>query len=406
MEDLHQNEKDSFKLPAAFFFLLLLFNMFTLTEEPVKELALLTVDATYMLAIFALGFLAAGRMHFPRQFKLFYLGMLSLAVLYVLMFIFSPAAHDREILSTILLVLSFLLAVVQMPWKNTQLDIFAYMSAGLILLILVHWLIDGLQMVQFQGLIRNPTIMGSMLAALMIFPIARFKAAHLSGKIMLGAAIGSGVLLIYASSTRAVLLLLIIMAGSRVVLHLSKNLFSKLFYLVLAFNLIFTLIYGSLSRVSFLEKFNEWSLNTFNKSLFSGRQNIWDKAIAHGADNPLFGHEIGILPKDFIEGTHYVHSHNQYLQIFLESGLVGLASFIVLLFGIWTVLMKGLDLPIARWAACYFLGLLFYETVDMSLFHYQFSVGLLQWLIIGAALSTVMYTTYLRKNDQETPKNL
>ncbi|GGK04675.1 hypothetical protein GCM10007063_28760 [Lentibacillus kapialis] len=400
MQYLHQTRSKAYTISAALFFLLLLFNMFTLTEEPIKELALLTLDWTYMLAIFILGGLFAGKMHFPRQFKLFYLGMLAFSVLYGLIFIFNPAAHDREVLTVILLVLTFLLTMIHIPWKENQLDIFAYLSAGLTLLIFLHWLIEGLPMMKFQGLIRNPNITGSMLATFMFFPIVRFNMAKTVGKIILGTGIASALLLIYASSARAVLLLILTMAIARVILRLSKKIFSKLFYLVMAFNVIFVLVYGSLSRVSFLEKINQWSMDTFGKSLFSGRQNIWDKAIGFGAEKPLLGHEIGILPKDFMEGTHYVHAHNQYLHIFLESGFLGLISFVLLLFGIWTVFLKRLDLTVVRWAACFFLGLLIYESVEVSFFHYLYSIGLMQWLIIGVGLSTVLYSTYAQKTGE------
>ncbi|GAB4073725.1 hypothetical protein GCM10028778_12280 [Barrientosiimonas marina] len=376
---------------ASLFFLLLLFNAFMLTKLPIRDVAIVTVSLTHFLMLFILGYLFARKMVFLRSFKLFYLGMLLFTVFNALLFISNPIDQDGTMLIHILLVLSFALGAAHIAWNDAQLNRFACISAGLTLIFLIHWLFAGTPLTGFQGLIRNPNITGVLLSILLFFPLVRFNRVRPAWRIFLGISIASALILIYVSSARAAMLLILVMLAARIVLSLFKPLFSKLFYAVMGFNAIFLLVFGMTSHVSLFEKLNAWSIDAFGKRLLSGRQDIWEQGIQYGLEKPFFGHGLGIDPNDFMDGTQYVHAHNQYLQIFLENGLVGLAFFILLLFGIWKVLLKRLNLTVVRWTACFFLGLLVYQSVEISFFSNMPSIGLLQWFIIGVGLSAVLY---------------
>lgn len=385
------NSRDINLLLAGLFFLLLLFNVFTVTKLPIRETAFATMDWTYYIALFLLGYFLAKGMHLVKSTKQFHLGILLFAIMYILIDILNGKTSENELLIQVLLTLIFILGIAHIPWKREHFKLFAYISAILSILYFFHWLIEGLPVYKFEGLIRNPNITGIFLSCLLFFPLAVFSKVTLKGKLLLGIGIACTILLTYAATSRGVLLVLLTVAGARIVLILSRKLYSSLFYLVMAFNAVFLLVYGLLANSSYFTALNDWSLEYFGKSFFSGREDIWIPALKYGLEEPFLGHWIGVSPGDYMEGTHYVHAHNQYLQIFLESGFLGLASFVILLFGIWKVYQKGLDSSIVSWSSCFFLGFLVYQNVEISLFFNMEAVGLLQWVIIGTGISGVMY---------------
>lgn len=89
-------------------------------------------------------------------------------------------------------------------------------------------------------------------------------------------------------------------------------------------------------------------------------------------------------------GTDYIHAHNQYVQVWLESGIFGSICFVTMLYVVWRVLKKGLESSIVMWVACFFLGLLIYQSFEISLFFNMEPTGLLQWFILGLGVSTAI----------------
>lgn len=77
----------------------------------------------------------------------------------------------------------------------------------------------------------------------------------------------------------------------------------------------------------------------FHKNIsFSGRKYIWDYALSHFAKNPLIGNgfnSIDSLFKGRIIPTYdrvAAHSHNGFLEVFLQNGLIGLVFIIIIIF--------------------------------------------------------------------------
>ncbi|WP_279401983.1 O-antigen ligase family protein [Piscibacillus salipiscarius] len=161
--------------------------------------------------------------------------------------------------------------------------------------------------------------------------------------------------------------------------------FSKLYFVVLPFVLIFVYFYVTLVNTSFGKQLNELSLKYFSKSFFSGRSELWEAIWQVGLKQPIFGHGIGLQPKEVTEFT--LSSHNQYLQVFLETGFLGLIAFCILLFFIWKALLKNSHTYVGAWSACFFIGILFYQSMEYSLFINNLSLSYLQWLIITIGIS-------------------
>jgi len=101
-----------------------------------------------------------------------------------------------------------------------------------------------------------------------------------------------------------------------------------------------------------------------------GRLAIWRQSLQLSADNLLFGAGLGGYPFliDFSQNyRNAMTSHNLYLDIFVEFGLVGLVSFFFFLIWVWKVILRGcrsgqfLALPLGA-SLVYFLTHSFFET--------------------------------------------
>ena len=87
------------------------------------------------------------------------------------------------------------------------------------------------------------------------------------------------------------------------------------------------------------------------EDLLKGRIEFWTSALQIGAENPLVGIGLGRFPRvsfsTYDELSSAENAHNFWLQLFAETGGVGLASFIFLVFGVgWT--LRGVALSGSR----------------------------------------------------------
>lgn len=375
-------------------FLLLLFNGFeAMNLEPVRSFAITTIFITFYIGL--IGFfiiLYLKRMDLQR-YSLLFIGVGS----YLLANILTEMIHIETSLEFSLLklfmYLCFFLLVCLLTWKDKQIILFGHIVNGALLLYTIHWFVLGTPIDRYLSFFRNPNISGVFFSCLFVIVILAFKYGNMYSKVIFTFGLLGGMLIIYSSTSRAVYLLLFIMISSRIILYLSKKWFHRLFYIVMGFNLVFLFFYSYVANTKFAEKIDAFSTTYLHKSFFSGRQHIWTPSLEYGMDAPFTGHFIGIMPRDYMEGTHYVHAHNQYVQVFLESGFLGLIGLIVMLYIIWRILQKGLESSLVSWVACFFLGLLFYQSVEISLLSYMEPIGLIQWFILGLGVSKVLTYT-------------
>lgn len=100
-----------------------------------------------------------------------------------------------------------------------------------------------------------------------------------------------------------------------------------------------------------LINFNSSFLNSligevFHKNIsFSGRRYIWDYALSHFTSNPLIGNGFNSIDSLFrgkvipIYERVAAHSHNGFLEVFLQNGLVGLILILIIIF----IFFKSID---------------------------------------------------------------
>ncbi|GEM05799.1 hypothetical protein HMI01_27870 [Halolactibacillus miurensis] len=107
----------------------------------------------------------------------------------------------------------------------------------------------------------------------------------------------------------------------------------------------------------------------------------------HIAEAPILGHGISTDP-NYIESIG-TSAHNQYLQIILESGFLGISLFIIFLYQLWLLLRKNQNHFTGMLSSAYLIAFIFYETFEVTLFQNNFNIGLIQWLIITMGVKII-----------------
>ena len=156
----------------------------------------------------------------------------------------------------------------------------------------------------------------------------------------------------------------------------------KIFCLVFLIFFILTLTNIYLTKERFLLIFKEGG--------DTGRLGVWKMAIDMAKDSPFLGKGIGLFMDYFSRNptscsgyqSYYQYTHNCYLQILAETGLLGLLPFLwflgELLFGIYNRMKKKIDYIITGlfWG---FLAFLFHSFFDTHL--YSLKLSILFWLL-------------------------
>ena len=126
---------------------------------------------------------------------------------------------------------------------------------------------------------------------------------------------------------------------------------------------------------------------------------VWRSALKMFADHPLLG--VGYGNFKTVYDASYVspesvedikHTHNNYLQSLVETGLIGFAAYLWLLFNIFAVLFKNRKRHIYIEAILWsFVAILLFGATDYS--WVGFSGMRILWILLGAALAAERLTS-------------
>jgi hypothetical protein len=120
----------------------------------------------------------------------------------------------------------------------------------------------------------------------------------------------------------------------------------------------------------------------------SGRHILWPALTKALEEHAVLGYGPGAQPSEIV-GIR-ISSHSLYLQIWLQTGLVGLCSFLFLLFAIWSGLWRGRYHPLVRVAGSAMVGILTRDVFAVTLTQVNLPTGLLGWTLIGIGLSIAL----------------
>lgn len=279
-------------------------------------------------------------------------------------------------------------------WKKGHVQLFSIVSLIVFPLVLYYTLVD------VEALNANTS--GGLAFLLAFFPLLyligyakNLKFFRYSFVIIISLSI------ILMTDTRSIILSVVFMLLTWSVWKIiSKNkvLFKLYFGFVALFCYIFTVIYPKLDQyLPNFHKLDYLMIKYTGKSIHSGRDAIWNTLLEYISLKPLFGYGSGALAADFLPVP--LSSHNLYLHITLQVGIVGMAFFAIFLYFIWKKFwVNRYDKKVVL-CATYFIGILIYQLFEVSLTQNNFTFALIQWLIIGFGLSYCLNKTEKTEGD-------
>ena len=132
-----------------------------------------------------------------------------------------------------------------------------------------------------------------------------------------------------------------------------------------------------------------WSLEHFGKHILNTRDAIWMNTIDVVGGNWLFGLGTGLLNRDvmYYQGS----SHNQYIQLYLQNGIVGLMLLFALFYTLWKTLSKHMEDNTVRFCLACFLGIIIFNCFETTLLQNKLVSGIIQWHLISIGVSRSLF---------------
>ncbi|MCM3124158.1 MULTISPECIES: O-antigen ligase family protein [unclassified Mesobacillus] len=383
---------NNFRNTLVFFFLtLIFFNVFGLANiYPWREYGQITDKLTLLFSLLLFLYITFCKSTFNREVLDLELAFALFAGVYLFSHIYNKNFESNIALLILLSTFVFIITLMKIKWENVHLIVFGHISMVFVMWFFIHWIYSGTPMVRYMAIFNNSNVLAIFLFCLLYFKIVNLHFSNKWLKLYFFTGLLLNILLIYFSTSRTVLISVVIVFLSILVLSISKKIFSFLFYFVMSMNLVFVTLYLYFADSPYSSYLNMLSMQYVHKRFFTGREEIWGAVFEFGISSPLIGHRVGIQLKEYLKNSLYDHAHNQYLQILVESGFLGLTVFLIILYMIWKQYLKNLDSHLVKWSASFFIAILFYQNIELSLFIHFPSIGYLQWLIISIGVSSAI----------------
>ena len=146
-------------------------------------------------------------------------------------------------------------------------------------------------------------------------------------------------------------------------------------YAIVAFSLLAELVVGVVGSGEF----------AVGLSADSPREVFWPIVVDLILAKPYFGYGAGTILRDVSAITFSTHS--QFLQIALQTGMVGVAAFVLLLVGLWILLQRQEDGALRAFGLAVMVSVIITNVFGLTLLQNAVSIGVLQWTILGLCMS-------------------
>lgn len=166
----------------------------------------------------------------------------------------------------------------------------------------------------------------------------------------------------------------------------SKKIIFNLYFLsIIGISYWFIVVWPKVYTWKYFYVLDDFSIKLTDKGLLTGRERIWERLVEYITQKPLLGYGSTTVQSDFVASE--LSAHNMYIQIGLQTGLVGISLLVLFFFFTWkTFWLNKFDRKIAL-AASFLIGIIVYQIFEVTLTQNLFGLGLLQWIIIGLGLS-------------------
>ncbi|WP_202079428.1 O-antigen ligase family protein [Caldalkalibacillus salinus] len=165
-----------------------------------------------------------------------------------------------------------------------------------------------------------------------------------------------------------------------------KKHYTKLTTSILFFSMMFIFVYVQLFYTDLGMMINDFIVNYTGKNFFSGRHLAWELAIkdVYSSGNIIMG-----MGNNYEFLRLYGYTHNLYVQVLYQSGLIGILLLVLLLLSMSFLSKKiinhdGYNLRIT---ASFFIGILVIQNFEGLLIYNISTISLLLWIIIGLLIA-------------------
>lgn len=317
------------------------------------------------------------------------LTLLSIAFLgYLLMCwgINGGAGAERVIQSAVLL--TTLLAFSSYEWSEKALRRLRTIFALVLIISVLYWFVSGQVVNYYASFYGHGNRFAVVVICACVFTMLTMKGPR--PKVADLAIMSLAIALLLLANSRSAIAALAVFVPLAYLLNAIDQRRSFLvvtrtiFIFVLVGALLFTIVYPLLYGTPLGASLEAMSREYLNKNFFSGREIVWRMVLETIQGNEVFGLGIDMVPS-MIYNTGF-SSHNLYLQTILQTGIIGLAFIVALLWSVLGRLGKN-----RCWRSCVGIALsvsiLVHECFEVSLTQNNFDVGLLFWVLMGIAIS-------------------
>lgn len=378
------------KVSYELFFVILLFglllvNTFIRTKfDALQDIGQVSINLTFVLMYGYVIKSLINRGRYENTLTYIYVTLALLIAMFTVSFFNSDQSNTYYFLQVVSLFF-FILGLIRMKWNGRHIKIIGYLLGIATLLLFIHWIMLGFPTHAFKSICRNENYLAVLLFSMLYFNILTIKYSGKLERVLFAVLTLLNFIFMLTTSARSVLVGMIVIILAWIILKQFRRIFPYLIYLVLLGNVLFITVYVWIKGTGIGNALNQLSRTIFHKNLFSGRSELWEGVIHAIAKHPWFGYGVGINASDVID-TNFT-AHNLYLQLLLEVGILGFIIFFFLILSIWKVLNARLDNFAAKWSACFLLGILVYETFELTLFQNNYSISMFQWLIITLGIN-------------------
>lgn len=210
--------------------------------------------------------------------------------------------------------------------------------------------------------------------------------------------------LFFIATSRAAMLAFIVVLILYLTIQKLHKYFLPLIALLIIVSQAFTLFYIKLKSTSIGTTLNQLTVKYTGKNLFSGRERIWKNSIDEVIQSGNVWTGLG-------NNTEYAslngYLHNLYVQLFYQSGFMGLLLMSALLLAIAYITIninKPLINQELKVSFSYFFGILFLQVLEGHLIYRLEIISVLYWLIIALFVHEVLKNS--NTNDLENERLL
>lgn len=303
---------------------------------------------------------------------------------YLISLVDHPSSKGIYIFSELLLIN---ILFISLTIYNLAENIIKYMSIIGIGYIIICFVLDvGTNGRMSYILYINPNTLGAIVFYLYLFLIFRknyFKQKKIKKVYFLCVSL-LAVFLIFYSQARSIWISLSVFYITYYLwdfLCKRKILSSLYMFSVLGFCMLFSFWYPRLPEYSFALEWNQRLIELTGKSLFSGRQIVWKDLLNAAMENPLLGYSFDMR---FNGG---MSAHNMYLEVILQSGILGLGCLLILFYSIWMYLCRCGDYINARVSGAALIAIIIHQLFEVTLIQNNLAIGIIQWIIISLGFS-------------------